>query len=218
MSVTTGQTVKKGDVLATADDSTAQIQLVQAQAGVASAQTRLTNDTSNSRSSAATILSDRAALATAKKTLVTAKLAVDDATLVAPADGLITAVNIVAGANAPSGYAIQLACQPMVATASFAEADITSIKVGQAASVSVTAAKTAIDGTVSQIVPVASTSGGASSVVGYTVTVTLSSAPETVLSGMSATVTVTTASVDNVLRVPATALRGLGQRRLLGPS
>jgi multidrug efflux pump subunit AcrA (membrane-fusion protein) len=40
------------------------------------------------------------------------------------------------------------------------------------------------------------------------VTVTLTSPPDTVLAGMSATVTVTTAAVDNVLRVPATALQG----------
>ena len=37
---------------------------------------------------------------------------------------------------------------------------------------------------------------------------TLTSPPETVLAGMSATVTVTTASVENALRVPATALQG----------
>jgi RND family efflux transporter MFP subunit len=208
VSVTTGQTVKKGDVLATADSSAATIQVYTAQASVDTLTTRLKNDKSSSRTTAATLLSDRANLATAQKTLAAAQLAVTNSTLVAPADGLITAVNILPGSNAPSGYAIQLAVGPMVATASFAEADITSIKVGQAASVTVTAAKTTIDGTVSQIVPVAATSGGSSSVVGYTVTVTLGSAPETVLSGMSSTVTVTTASVDNVVRVPATALSG----------
>jgi macrolide-specific efflux system membrane fusion protein len=45
-------------------------------------------------------------------------------------------------------------------------------------------------------------------VASYAVTVTLTSPPATVLAGMSATVTVTTASVQNVLRVPATALSG----------
>jgi macrolide-specific efflux system membrane fusion protein len=208
VSVVVGQTVKKGDKLATADDTSAQIQLLQAESNTQSAQTRLSNDESNSRISNATLLADKVALATAQQAMAAAVLAVADATIVAPADGLITAVNILPGANAPSDYAIQLAAGPMVATASFAEADITNIKVGQAASVTVTAAKTAIDGTVSQIVPVAATSGGGSSVVGYTVTVTLGSAPDTVLSGMSATVTVTTASVENVLRVPATALNG----------
>jgi len=57
-------------------------------------------------------------------------------------------------------------------------------------------------------VPTASTSGGSSSVVTYAVTVTLTDPPATVLAGMSATVTVTTASVSNAVRVPATALTG----------
>jgi macrolide-specific efflux system membrane fusion protein len=196
------------DVLATADPAWAQIQLVSAQSGVESAQSRLSKDKANSRSSAATILSDRANLATAQQALTAAQLAVTNATIVAPADGLLTAVNIVAGSNAPSGYAIQLACRPMVVTASFAEADITKLKVGQTASVAVSAAGATVDGSVSQIVPTASTAGGSSSVVGYTVMVTLGSAPETVLAGMSATVTVTTASVENAVRVPATALSG----------
>jgi macrolide-specific efflux system membrane fusion protein len=65
-----------------------------------------------------------------------------------------------------------------------------------------------VPGTLTQIVPVASTSSGSSSVATYAVTVTLTSPPLTVLSGMSSTVTVTTASVDNALRVPATALQG----------
>jgi macrolide-specific efflux system membrane fusion protein len=42
----------------------------------------------------------------------------------------------------------------------------------------------------------------------YAVTITLTDPPATVLAGMSATVTVTTASVDNAVRVPATALSG----------
>jgi membrane fusion protein, macrolide-specific efflux system len=44
--------------------------------------------------------------------------------------------------------------------------------------------------------------------VTYAVTVTLTNPPATVLAGMSATVTVTTASVANTTRVPATALVG----------
>jgi macrolide-specific efflux system membrane fusion protein len=96
----------------------------------------------------------------------------------------------------------------MVATAGFAESDIASLKVGQTATVAVTGAKVSVPGTLTQIVPVASSSGGASSVATYAVTVTLTDPPETVLAGMSASVTVTTASVDNVLRVPATALQG----------
>jgi multidrug efflux pump subunit AcrA (membrane-fusion protein) len=156
----------------------------------------------------ATIVADEAQVASAQATVDAAQLAVTAATIFAPADGLIIAVNILPGVNAPSGYAIEESVSPMVATASFTESDITNLKVGQSASVTVTAAKQVVAGTLSQIVPVASTSGGSSSVVTYAVTVTLIDPPAIVFSGMSATVTVTTASVANTLRVPATALVG----------
>jgi len=156
----------------------------------------------------ATIVADEAQVASAQATVDAAQLAVTAATIFAPADGLIIAVNILPGVNAPSGYAIEESVSPMVATASFTESDITNLKVGQSASVTVTAAKQVVAGTLTQIVPVASTSGGSSSVVTYAVTVTLINPPAIVFSGMTATVTVTTASVANTLRVPATALVG----------
>jgi multidrug efflux pump subunit AcrA (membrane-fusion protein) len=160
--------------------------------------------------STATVQADQALVASAQATVNAAQAAVSAATLTAPADGLIIAVNVLPNVNAPSGYAIEESIGPMVANASFAESDIANLKVGQTASVSITgSSSTAVAGTLTQIVPVASSSsGGGSSVATYAVTVTLTSPPETVLAGMSATVTVTTASVDNVLRVPATALQG----------
>jgi multidrug efflux pump subunit AcrA (membrane-fusion protein) len=317
VSVTVGQSVKKGDVLAAADDSAAQLQLASSQATLASAKSKLASDTAgptaltkaqatnqlnqakNSYSQAvanrkitnqqnaltlsqakkavtdaqaklagdpgnqayidalaqaqsnlsttqlkvnqsnqqaaqqvssaslnlssarlqysgqlaptasATIMADQAQVASAQAVVDAAQLAVTDATILAPADGLIVAVNILAGVNAPSGYAIEESISPMVATASFTETDITGLKVGQSASVSVTAAKVVVQGTLSQIVPAASasssTGGNQSSVVTYSVTVTLTDPPATVFSGMTATVTVTTASVASV---PATALTG----------
>lgn len=158
----------------------------------------------------ATVQADQAAVASAQANVNAAQAAVSAATLTAPADGLIIAVNVLPNVNAPSGYAIEESIGPMVANASFAESDIAHLKLGQTASVSINgSSSTAVPGTLTQIVPVASSSsGGSSSVATYAVTVTLTGPPDTVLAGMSATVTVTTASVDNVLRVPATALQG----------
>jgi macrolide-specific efflux system membrane fusion protein len=135
---------------------------------------------------------------------------VTDATITAPADGLIIAVNILPSVNAPSGYAVLESIPPMVATASFSESDIANLKVGQTATVTVTGPAVSVPGTLTRIVPAASSSstGGSSTVATYAVTVTLTSPPATVLAGMSASITVTTASADNVLRVPATALQG----------
>jgi multidrug efflux pump subunit AcrA (membrane-fusion protein) len=166
-------------------------------------------DNNTAPASSATVTADQAQVAAAQATVNADQLAVTDATILAPQDGLIVAVNILPGVSAPSsGYAIEESVDPMVATASFTESDISNLKVGQAAVVDVTAPNLTVNGTVTQIVPTASTSGGASSVVTYAVIVTLTDPQATVLSGMSATVTVTTATVNNAVRVPATALEG----------
>ena len=157
----------------------------------------------------ATILADQSSVATAQSAVNSAQAAVNAASITAPSDGLIIAVNLLTGVNAPtSGYAVEESVGPMVANASFSESDVTKLKVGQTANVTVSAAGKSVAGTLTQIVPVASTSGGSSSVASYAVTVTLTDPPDTVFSGMSATVTVTTNSVASALRVPATALSG----------
>jgi multidrug efflux pump subunit AcrA (membrane-fusion protein) len=169
---------------------------------------QLTYQSKTAPAPTATVQADQALVASGQAAVNAAQLAVTDSTLMAPADGLIIAVNLLTGVNAPSGYAIEESVAPMVATASFSESDISNLKVGQTASVTVTGAKQTVPGTLTQIVPVASSSGSSSSVATYAVTVTLTSPPDTVLAGMSASVTVTTASVDNALRVPAAALQG----------
>jgi multidrug efflux pump subunit AcrA (membrane-fusion protein) len=207
--------------LASAEQNLASVQLKVSQSNQQAAQqvtnaslsyqaAQLTYQSKISPASNSTLLADQAQVANAQAAADAAQQAVTGASMVAPADGLIIAVNILPGVNAPSGYAIEISVGPMVATASFAEADITKLKVGQAATVSVTAASTSVVGVLSQIVPAASTtsSGQQSSVVTYAVTVTLTAPPATVLAGMTATITVTTATVDNVIRVPATALSG----------
>jgi multidrug efflux pump subunit AcrA (membrane-fusion protein) len=210
---------KDQNTLATAQQNLASTQLSVNQSNVQAAQqvttaslnyqaAQLSYQAKVSPAATATVQADQAAVASAQATVNADQAAVTNATLLAPADGLIIAVNILPGVNAPSGYAVEISVGPMVATASFAESDVASLKVGQSATVSVTGAKVSVAGTLTQIVPVASASGGASSVATYAVTVTLTSPPETVLAGMSSSVTVTTASVDNALRVPATALQG----------
>jgi multidrug efflux pump subunit AcrA (membrane-fusion protein) len=176
-------------------------------ADLASQAAQLTYQAKTAPTPAATIATDQAQVASDQATVDADQLAVTNATLTAPADGLIIAVNILVGVNAPTGYAIEESIGPMVATASFAEADISKLQVGQSATVLVNGPAVSVAGTLSQIVP-ATTSAGSSSVVTYAVTVTLTSPPDTVLAGMSATVTVTTASVDNVLRIPTSAVNG----------
>lgn len=157
----------------------------------------------------ATILADQAQVASQQASVDSAQAAANAASLVAPADGLVTVVNVTAGASAPSGEAIEMEVGPMVATISVAETDLPGLAAGQAASVTVTAAGVTVGGSVTTIAQTAeSTGGGANSVVTYTVKITLNSVPATVLSGMAASVTVTTAEAQNVLAIPASALIG----------
>jgi macrolide-specific efflux system membrane fusion protein len=213
---TQGQKVKQGDVLATADSSDAQVALLSAQANLSAAQSRLSDDQANSKTPSSTILQDQAQVASAQAAYDHAKAAASQYQLVAPADGLVIAVNVLPGVNAPSGYAIEVESGSLVAVASFTESDVNKLESGQPATVSVTAVDASVPGVVASIAPAptsatngSSVGGGSqSSVVAYSVRITLTSPPESVRAGMTATVTITTGSSTNVMRVPATAVSG----------
>jgi len=128
--------------------------------------------------------------------------------LVAPAAGTVTAVNIEAGADAPSGAAITIDATSYQVTADVVESDISSIQLKQTAAVTVSAINASLTGTVSSIAPTAVSSSSSNSVVSYSVTIDLTSPPKALRSGMTADITITTASASGVLAVPAAAIRG----------
>ncbi len=156
---------------------------------------------------AATIASDEAAVASAQEAVNTAQTTLGGDQITAPAAGTVVSVSLVNGLPAPAGDAIDIETGQMNVTADFPESSMPSLKVGQAASVSITALGQTVAGTVSQITPVAATSG-TSTVVTFAVTVTLGSSPAALRSGMSATVAITTASATGVVAVPSIALLG----------
>jgi multidrug efflux pump subunit AcrA (membrane-fusion protein) len=164
-------------------------------------------DSKTEPASAEVLASDRAGLIGAQQSLADAQDAVAAATLTAPIDGTVVAVNLVVGTTAPSGDSIQIMGPDMQVTTQFAESDLPSLALGQQATVTVSATGDELTGTLTAIDPVASTSAG-SSVVSYPVTIALTSVPATVLSGMSAEVAVTVAAAPNVLAIAATALNG----------
>jgi macrolide-specific efflux system membrane fusion protein len=89
-------------------------------------------------------------------------------------------------------------------TATVAESDLPLLKLGQEATVTITAFDTDVTGTVTKIdqAPASSNSG----VVSYGIAVALPEAPTGTVPGMSAEVSVTTESAADVLAVPAIAL------------
>jgi multidrug efflux pump subunit AcrA (membrane-fusion protein) len=168
-----------------------------------------THDTAIAPADAATIAADTAAVASAEQTLANAKQALAGTDITAPSDGVITGIDLIAGATAPSGDAIQFQAGPMQVTASFTESDLTALKAGQPAKVTVSAIDADLTGTLSSIDPVASSSGS-SSVVSYDATVTIEDAPDTIRAGMSADVSVTTDRQTGAIAVPIAALVGRG--------
>jgi RND family efflux transporter MFP subunit len=212
-----GSTVKAGDTLAVAESPDLERELTAATYDQQSAQLSLSNaedtleeaedDDDTTRIRQATISRNNAlkqvADADAKVAEIEAQLAA--ATLTAPIDGVITEVNIATGFDAPAGAAIVIDAPGFQVTTDVVESDLASVEVGQTAMVSIDAVGADVTGTVTAISPLA-TEGG--SIVSYPVTVVLDETPEDAHDGMSADVTITTATADGVLTVPTAALQG----------
>lgn len=200
LEIAVGDHVTEGDTLATADtaDLDADITVAAAQVDAAEAQV----DAAVNDQAAANA---KAQLLDAQRNLEELQAARALATLVAPADGQVVEVNITEGAAAPSGTAIAIASDVMVATASVTEADVSAIAIGQGVTVTLSASGDVASGEVSYVSPVGSSSGG---VVAFGILVTLDEAPDAARPGMSADVTVLTAEAADVLAVPTAAVDG----------
>jgi len=229
VSVKVGERVTKGQVLAVADSSDLESQIADADRTrrIASTQLATAEDDYAAATTTAAIRQARIGLYSAMTQDAHARAAL--ATLVAeraftslkaPEDGVVTAVTIQAGADAPAGDAITMTAGTLEVSTSVVESDVASISVGQPATVTVAALNGAsIDGLVASIAPTASSSSGSNGVVSYAVEVTLNTVPDGLRPGMSADVTITTASATGVLAVPSRALSGTAgayRVRLLG--
>jgi RND family efflux transporter MFP subunit len=213
-----GDRVAESDVLATADTASLQRDLTNATADLRSANINLAianenltaaeddGDTDAERQARLGLYSAQKAVSQASEARGAIQAQMKAATLRAPIAGIVTAVNIRAGFDAPTGPAIVVASSTYQVTTDVVESDLADIKVGQTASVTIDALDTDVEGTVSALSPVAG--DGSSGVVAFPVTVTLTSAPPEARAGMSADVTITTASATGVLTVPSAALQG----------
>jgi macrolide-specific efflux system membrane fusion protein len=214
--VAVGQAVKKGDVVATAATTDLEAQIADANrsfhiAGIqlTQAQDQVTAATTTAATQQAQIGLDNAQTAydRARQTLIDLKAMRPFVSLKAPADGTVTAVSVAVGQNAPSGAAVTIASSALEVTTSVVESDVPLISVGQTASVTLTAVNATLQGTVASVAPTGSSSGN-NGAVSFSVEILIQGAPSTVRPGMSASVTITTASASNVLAVPSRALVG----------
>lgn len=94
--VAQGDTVTKGEVLATIDSASLQASLAQAQASLATAQAKVASDQSTSASSDQ-LTADEAAESAASGQVTSAQAALSDATLTSPIDGVVASTDIAVG-------------------------------------------------------------------------------------------------------------------------
>ncbi len=216
--VAVGDVVKKGQVLATASGEDLRQALDQAANSWRVARLQLTSargtlDDAEASGDADRIRQARIGVYGAENQEAQAHAAYVDARdrtrqlrLTSPIDGVVTAVAIQTGLDAPSGDAVTIASSAYEVTADAVESDIGKITVGQPAAITIAATNEDLTGTVSSISPVAA--DASNGVVSYAVTITLDSTPRDLRDGMSADVSITTASAPGVLTIPSAALRG----------
>ncbi len=214
--VEVGDSVAEGDTLATADTAALERDLARAKRELLSAEVsmRAADDELDDAETTAAMRQAKISRYNALNQVDQAEGAVEDleaqieaATLVAPVAGLVTEVALVAGSNAPSGAAVVIDASTFQVTTDVVESDLVDVKVGQTASIAISAVDAELTGTVTAVAPIAGSDSG-SGVVAFPVTVTLTDAPSTVRSGMSAEVTITIASATDVLTIPSAALNG----------
>jgi membrane fusion protein, macrolide-specific efflux system len=216
--VKVGETVKKGQVLARADATEAQGQLDAAEANLSAANASL--DRAEESGDDASIATAEAQVTEASTAVTEAKRSVAGTVLRAPMAGTVIGINgSIGGSTAGSastgadgggstGFIDLANLASMQVSASFAEADATKLKVGQATEITWAAlAGATAQGEVASIAPTATTSNNVNS---YAVVVSIADLPEGIRIGQTVTALVTVAEASGVLRVPTAAVRAVG--------
>jgi HlyD family secretion protein len=185
----------------------------QARAALAQAQANLAQLTAPATASDQRI--QQASVAQAEQSLRQAQLKLAQATLTAPFDGIVSAVNIVPGSSVTAAVpAVSLVDRdPLHVELKLSENDVAKVKLGQSVTLTIDALKGwQATGTVSYIAPAAETTNG---VVTYPVRVDVADTDARVKVGMTANLSITTATKDNVLLVPNSALLPKGAGRVV---
>ncbi len=156
------------------------------------------------------IASDQAAIDTAEANLTEAAQSLKEATLTSPINGTAVSVGITVGDTVSAGSSTAIitivGTKSYEAQATLDSAQIPTVKVGQKATAQVDGVDGTIEGTVSQVGPVQSTSSGFT----YPVVVALPDSVAGLYAGSTANLDVSTGSVANVLAVPTSAVQTVG--------
>ena len=153
-------------------------------------------------------------MAQAQVALAEAEQNLQNATLVAPFDGVVSAVALAVGDTASSGGTITvLDPSDLYVELSLSESDVASVQLGQAVQLTLDALPDAtISGTVEAIAPVATVT---SNVATYPVRVSFDPGDAPVKVGMTASGTIVTEQHAAVLLVPSRAVQTRGEASLV---
>jgi len=149
----------------------------------------------------------------ARISLEQARLKLKNATLTAPFNGVVTAMNAIEGLPATSNPVTLVDMSTLTIETNMAELDVAKIRSGQEVQVMLDALPNVqLAGRVNLVLPVATVTQG---VVNYPVSVTLLNPDPAVKPGMTANISIIVDRRDNVVLVPNRALRTQGRQRVV---
>jgi HlyD family secretion protein len=158
------------------------------------------------------IASDQAAIDTAQANLTETQQSLAETTLTSPIAGTVVSVGISVGDTVSAGSSTEIitiiGTKSYEVQATLDSSQIPEVKTGQSAQVEVDGVDGDLDGTVSQVGPVQSTSSGYS----YPVVVSLPDPSDSLYAGSGSNVDISTGEVSNVVAVPTSAVQTLGAR------
>ena len=224
--VKVGDTVKKGQTLATIESASLASAVAQARATVASDQARVDADDS---ASSTQLAADKAALKAAKNQLASAKAQLAAAIMKSPIDGAVAEVNIAtgdslsggsSGANSGSGSTgsptanssssssstaqiLVISTNAWIANAAVDATSVGLIKTGNQAQLTVSGSDSTVYGTIASVGLVSSSSSGTAS---YPVVVDVTGSPTGLHDGASVTASLIYKQLSDVVVISAAAL------------
>lgn len=227
--VSEGQTVRKGQILATIDSAALAATVAQAKAGVASNKAKVDDDEVNDVSDTQ-LAADKAALTASQNQLTSARKALAGATMTSPIAGVVAGVNLTVGesvsgsgsgtggsssggggangatSNASSTSSAQIqviSTNAWVVNATVDASSVGLIKVGNQAQLRVTGAGDTVYGTISSIAVTSSSSSGTAS---YPVVIGVTGSPSGMHDGAGVTATLIYKQLSDVVAISSIAL------------
>jgi multidrug efflux pump subunit AcrA (membrane-fusion protein) len=217
--VAEGDTVKKGDVLATINSASLAATLAQAEASLATAEAKVDSD-NTSGITGTQLEADQAAVTAAQGQVDSARAALDGATLRSPIDGVVATVAVAVGdqvagsaggsnngngsdnGTGSTAQFLVIGTKSWVVNATVDDTQVGLLKKGNQAEIT-TDGGTTVYGTVSSVGLISSSTSGTAA---YPVVVKVTGSPSGLHAGATGTVSLIYQQLANVLTVPSLAV------------